>query len=104
MISADQKSAIDVELGADMRFAIKYGSHIVGCGRSGISQFIAQGLGAKYMVDPNALTAFEDDALMLGYVMGRKQAARHLQYMSAIWDHHRPASRGQMSTEHLQSE
>lgn len=99
-----RKDSLDVELAADMRYAIKYGTHIVGCGRSGISQFIAQGLGSKYMVDPNALTAFEDDALMLGYVMGKKQAARHLQYMSAIWDHHRPASRGQMSTEHLQSE
>lgn len=103
-LAASRKSSLDVELAADMRYAIKYGSHIVGCGRSGISQFIAQGLGAKYMVDPNALTAFEDDALMLGYVLGKKQAARHLEYMSAIWDQHRPASRRPYNHEDLQDE
>lgn len=87
-LAPSSKNPLDVELAADLRFAIKYGSHIVGCGRSGISQFIAQGLGAKYMVDPNALTAFEDDALMLGYVMGRAKAEAHVQYMSARLGHH----------------
>lgn len=78
-------NAIDIELAADMRFAIKHGSHIIGCGRSGISQFIAQGLGAKFMVDPNAVSAFEDDSVLLPQVMGKTEAEKHLQKLSATF-------------------
>lgn len=83
--SSDDHGAIDLELAADMHFAIKHGSHIVGCGRSGISQFIAQGLGAKYMVDPNALGVFEDDSVLLQQILGKDQTEKQLQLLSAIW-------------------
>lgn len=83
--SGNDHNALDVQLGADMSFAIKHGSHIVGCGRSGISQFIAQGLGAKYMVDPNALSLFEDDSLLVQEIMGRQEAEKHLRLLSLIW-------------------
>jgi hypothetical protein len=70
----------DVELLADITFAAKYGTHIIGCGRSGISQLIAQKLGAKFMMDPNVLSLFEDDATLLRSLMGEEVAAKHLDF------------------------
>lgn len=66
---------LDVELAADMEFAARHGSHLVGCGRSGISQFIAQRIGARNKMDPNAFALFEDDRSVLKKAMGEKDAA-----------------------------
>lgn len=87
-VSTAVHKSLDIELAADMSFAIKYGTHVVGCGRSGISQFIAQGLGAKYMADPNTLSVFEDDSLLLEHVMGKTQAEKHVHYLSTLISMH----------------
>lgn len=70
------------ELAADMNFAIKYGTHIIGCGRSGISQFIAQGLGARIRVEPNTLSLFEDDSKVLRQVLGDAETLKHFRFMA----------------------
>lgn len=56
---------IDIQLMADVVFASRHGSYVVGCGRSGISQLIAQRLGARFLMDPNELALFEDDMTMM---------------------------------------
>jgi hypothetical protein len=49
------------QLVADVAFAIKHGDFLMGCGTSGVSQYIAQGLGRKYYMDGNHLAAWEED-------------------------------------------
>jgi hypothetical protein len=60
---------LDIELMTDVEFASRHGSHVVGCGRSGITQLIAQRLGAREGMDPNQLALFEDDAKTLPLAM-----------------------------------
>ena len=49
------------QLIADVAFAVKHGDFLMGCGTSGISQYIAQGLGRKNYMDGNHLAAWEED-------------------------------------------
>jgi len=75
----------DIELMADIFYAAEHGTHLVGCGRSGISQLIAQKLGAKLKIDPNVLTLFEDDRALLKNVLGEAAALRHVNMMTSAW-------------------
>ena len=61
VLDASEHIAHDIELMASVFFAAHYGSYIIGCGSSGVSQFLAQLLAAKYRMDPNELSLFEDD-------------------------------------------
>ncbi|KAG7343406.1 hypothetical protein IV203_021351 [Nitzschia inconspicua] len=56
---------MDHELVATMTFAAKHGSYLVGYGRSGVSQLLAQLIGAKHRICPSQVSLFEDDMVLL---------------------------------------
>jgi hypothetical protein len=56
---------MDRELVASMSFASRHASYVIGNGRSGISQLMAQLVGAKYHMCPSQLSLFEDDIVLL---------------------------------------
>jgi len=49
----------------DILWAADQASYVVGNGRSGVSQAIAQLLGARFKMDPNFLGLWEDDTTTL---------------------------------------
>lgn len=64
-LTKEEHVIMDREIVADMAFAGKHSSYIVGYGRSGISQLISQLIGAKYRVCPSTISLFEDDPVLL---------------------------------------
>lgn len=62
-----QHDVMDRELIASIIFAAKHSSYMVGHGRSGVSQFLAQLIGAKYRMCPSQqiISLFEDDMVLL---------------------------------------
>mmetsp|Transcript_29040 Transcript_29040/g.54560 ORF Transcript_29040/g.54560 Transcript_29040/m.54560 type:complete len:179 (+) Transcript_29040:432-968(+) len=63
-----QHNFMDQELAANIAFAAKHGSYLVGYGRSGVSQLIAQLLGSKYRMGPSHVSLFEDDLVLLQHL------------------------------------
>jgi hypothetical protein len=57
---------MDRELVASMTFAAKHATYVIGYGRSGVSQFLAQLIGAKHRMCPSQVSLFEDDMVLLG--------------------------------------
>lgn len=56
---------MDHELVASMTFAAQHASYVVGYGRSGVSQLLAQLIGAKHRICPSQVSLFEDDMVLL---------------------------------------
>jgi hypothetical protein len=66
---------MDVQLAASMAFAAKHGTYLVGYGKSGVSQTIAQLIGSKHRVCPSRISLFEDDQILLRYLDETKDLA-----------------------------
>eukprot|EP01137_Pigoraptor_chileana_P034595 Opistho-2@27385 len=54
------------ELVADMMYASAHADYIVGCGSSGVSQYVAQGMGYRLGVDGTWVSLFEEDYFQAG--------------------------------------
>merc|ERR1712150_124864 len=82
------RAEIGLQVLAESYAAARRVRYIVGCGSSGVSQLIAQLLGGRYGLDPNALGLWEDDFLniqaaqqMLSMPLRAQQQKKHDVYM-----------------------
>ena len=55
VLKGEAHSKLDLYVLSEAVLASEYGSYIVGNGKSGLSQFVAQRLAAKFRMDPNVL-------------------------------------------------
>jgi hypothetical protein len=63
-----QHDIMDRELAADMSFAAKHAAYVIGYGRSGVSQLLAQLIGARQRICPSQVSLFEDDMVLLQHL------------------------------------
>lgn len=59
---------LDMQIVATMYFLARHASYLVGYGKSGVSQIIAQLLGSTHRMSPSVLSLFEDDAVLLQHL------------------------------------
>jgi hypothetical protein len=64
-LNSQQHDVMDRELVASISFAAKHASYVIGYGRSGVSQILAQLVGARQRICPSQVSLFEDDMVLL---------------------------------------
>jgi len=66
---------MNANLTAEMLWAGERASYVIGNGRSGVSQALAQLIGARLRIDPNYVSLFEDDTTLLQCLEETKDVA-----------------------------
>merc|ERR1712216_123717 len=71
-----KKPELYLQVLAEVYAAAEWSQYVVGCGSSGVSQLLAQLLGARFGMDPNVLGLWEDDPLSVRFALEWRRRKR----------------------------